>query len=105
MPIFDGSPFHDAAFGFQPAHAVVRVLHAGGIRRLGRQRQVDGDDEHAAGRERPIHRLLGLAILAVPRAAVQIEHGGEGAGARRLVDARHQRAAPSRAPELDSRGR
>ena len=88
-------------FRFQPAHAVVGVLHARRIRRFRRQRHVDGDDQHAARGQRAIHRLFGVAILGVPRAAVQIEHGGERSRAVRLIDARHQHPPGRRAPELD----
>ena len=54
----------------EPAHRVVRVLHAGRIGRLGRNRHVDSDDEKAARCQRAVHRPLGQTILSVPGAAV-----------------------------------
>src|SRR5215475_6159033 len=39
----------------------------------------------------PIHRLLGEAVLAVPRPAVQVEHGREGARAFGLIDRKSTR--------------
>jgi hypothetical protein len=42
-----------------------------------------------------------MAVLCVPRAAVQVEHRRERSGAVRLVDAGHQRPAGGIAPELD----
>ena len=88
-------------FPFEPAHAVVGVLDASRVRRFRRQRHVDGDHQHAAGRQRAVHRFLRVAVLGVPRAAVQIEHGGERSRAIRLIDAGHQHPPGRRAPELD----
>ena len=85
----------------QPAHAVVGILHRRRIRRLGRKGEVDGHDQHAAAGERAIHRLLGLAILVVPGAAVQIEQRRERAGTLGPVDAGHQHPAGAVAPHLD----
>ncbi len=84
----------------EPAHAVVGILHAGGIGRFRRERHVDRDDQQAAGRERAIHRFLGMPILRVPRAAMEIEHRRERPRAGRLIDAGHQRASGRGAPEL-----
>jgi hypothetical protein len=79
----------------------VGVGHAGRIGRFGRQRHVDGDDEQPARRQRAIHGFLGEAVLPVPRPAVQIENGREGAGAFGLVDPGHQHPAGGVAPKLD----
>ena len=83
----------------QPAHAVIRVLHRGGIGRLAREGQVDRGDQHPARGERARHRLVGEAILVVPGAAVQVEQHREGTRAERLVEARHELAAPRGAAE------
>src|SRR5439155_1406433 len=86
---------------FQPAHTVVGILHARRVRRLGRERQIDRDDEDAARRQRAIHRLLGGAVLRVPRAAVQIEHRGKRSRTGRPITARHQHPPGFVAPEVD----
>ena len=88
-------------FRFQPADAVVRVLNARRIRSVRRQRHVDGDDEHAARGERTVHRFLGVAVLCVPRAAVQIDHGRKRSGTLRLIHTRHQHSSRGVAAELD----
>jgi hypothetical protein len=88
-------------FRLQPPHAVVGVLHACRVRRFRRERHVDCDHQHAARRDGAVHRFLGRPILSVPRAAVQIEHGGERTCALGPIDAGHQRPAGAVAPELD----
>ena len=85
----------------EPAHRIVGVLHAGRIRRFGRDRHVDGDDQQAARRQRAIHRFFGKAVFSVPGAAVQIENGRERSRSLRLVNPRHQHPAGAVAPKLD----
>jgi hypothetical protein len=86
---------------FEPPHPVVRILNAGRVRRLRRQRQVDGDDEHAAGGDGAVHRFFGAAVFPVPRAAVKIQQGWERSGAFRPIDTRQQRPSGSSAAILD----
>src|SRR5215831_13003769 len=77
-------------FRFEPADRKVGILYARGIRRFRRERQVDGDDKHAAFGDRAIHRFFSLAVFCVPRAAVKIENGWKRSLSRRRIDAGDQ---------------
>ncbi len=77
-------------FRFEPADRIVGILHARRIRRFRGERQVDGDDQHAAFGYRVIHRFFSLAVFCVPRAAVKIENGWKRSCPCRLIDAGHQ---------------
>ena len=94
-------PVPGCGIRLEPAHRIVGVLHAGRIRRFGRDRHVDGDDQQAARRQRAIHRFFGKAVFSVPGTAVQIENGRERSRSLRLVNPRHQHPAGAVAPKLD----
>jgi hypothetical protein len=85
----------------EPAHGVVGVLNAGRIGRFRRERHVDRDDQQAARGESAVHRLFGETVLAVPRAAMEIENGRERPLSFRLVDPRHQHPAGAVTPQLE----
>src|ERR1043165_2436432 len=49
-----------------PADRVIRVGYGRGIRRLRRERQIDGYDEDSAAREALVHRGVRSTILDIP---------------------------------------
>jgi hypothetical protein len=87
-------------FPLEPADAVIGVLHAGRVRRFGREGQVDGDDEQAAPGEGAVHGFLGKAVLGVPGAAVEIEDSRKRSRAIGLIDPGHEHPPGLVAPEL-----
>ena len=85
----------------EPAHAVVGVLHGGGIRRFRRVRHIDRDHQQPALRQRAIHRFFRRAVLGIPRAAVQIQDRGKWSRAVRTIDTRLQHASGRVLPHVD----
>jgi hypothetical protein len=85
----------------EPAHGVVGVLNTGRIGRFRRERHVDRDHQQTARGESAVHRLFGETLLAVPRAAMEIENGRERPLSFRLVDPRHQHPTGAVTSQLD----
>jgi len=77
----------------QPADAVVDVLQRGRIGRLGRIAKINRDNDDPGGGEIERGVLAVGAILGVPGAAMDPEHGREQAGPGRLIDPRQPRPA------------